>query len=348
MDAPSSPPVLCDLAVSRVLVPNNRALRREVGLLGDYVAARCGRPLSVRFLQDERGEGRPRPQEGVPDRGRPAPPLSSRLLENAPQVFFDAGFPLVADPGLRAAAQETGAFRSYFPEAFGQKRNPLVAPLLDGVPAGFTVSGAIPTVAWVDERLRAGRPLPETWADVLDPIWAGDVTLDNMRFARFNPVCFALQALCGDAGVAALIDGMRVSASNVTSDINMDANETALHITVWPFLRACLGRPYVRAVCPREGAIATPVLTLAKAELDGPGMAALSYFFSPRWAALTTRNGIPSAVLSEPARPSTQGAGFPGKLFWPGWDHVLSFDFPRFNAFVRERIADHPIKGVNV
>ena len=343
MKASSMQPTFYDLAISRVLVPNNRTLRREVGLLREHVEATCERPLSVRFLQDER-----QPEGRTERRGqRPAPPSPIWVPENAPQVFFDAGFPLAADTKARTAVRDAGIFRSYCSEEFGQARNPLLQPLLEDVPAGFTVSGATPVVVWVDERRRGNRPLPETWADVLDPIWAGDITLDNMRFAQFNPVCFALQALCGDAGVAQLIDGMRISASNVTSDINMDTNETALHITVWPFLRACMGRPYVRVICPHEGAIATPVLTLAKAELDGPGMAALSYFFSSRWAALTTRNGIPSAVLSEPARPFACGGNFPGKLFWPGWDHVLAFDFPRFNAFVREHVASHPIKGVN-
>lgn len=323
----------CDLAISRVLVVGNRTLRRETSLLEARILKTCGRRPSIAFLQDEASPN------GIWD-----------LLGSGsfPQVFYDSGLNALADDRIRRYLSRTDTFKSYRPEEFGQKADGRIGALLEGAPEGITVSGAVPLVLWVDERLRNGRSLPERWEDILDPQWAGDITVDNMRFSRNNMVCIAISRLFGEGGLEALIGGMRMSASNVTSDVRIADNRTAVHVTAWPFLKACEALPYVHVICPEEGAIASPVLSLAKAGLDEAGVASLSYFYSDRWAAIQLRNGLVSCTALPLAESFPWQSGqFPSTLYWPGWDAMEPQALEWVNSIVQDCLDRQPIRGVN-
>lgn len=331
-------PLPRDAAISRLLVVSNRALRREMDLLDRQVEDAVGRSLSYEFLQD-RG-----------DLGCVWRALGS---DGFPQVYYDAGFAAFACEEMRNQIGAAGAFKAYRPSDFGYDADPLLEPLLAIDPRfGITVSGAVPYIMWVDERLLQGRPVPASWEDVLDPMWEGDVTVDNLRFARDNPVCIAYYRLYGKAGLDALLKSIPSSTSNVVGTINVESNQVAIHIGVLPFIRCCDGLPYIRLVQPREGAIVAPLLLLARSELDVDGSAVLSYLLGPRWAAISARNGLPSVTAVHSHRNGdAHSCGFrflPDKYYWPGWDVLESFDFAWLNEHVRERLIAHPIEGVFV
>ena len=330
-----------DLAVSRLLVISNRFFRREISALARRIPAVYGRPLSYRFLQD------------LADSGKVWRALRAGW---APQVFYDIPFAAFACRETRKLLTSSGLFASYGPRTGSEEtsRNPLLMYPAD-MPAGspFSMMGAVPSVLWVDEKLRCGRPLPMSWADLLEPMWIGDISIDNLRFIDNNMVCLLLYLLFGEEGLRKILGSVRYSVSNVVSNLNLDGNTAAVHVTLLPFVRSLADNPRVTIVWPSEGAAAGVQLALFRRDLDEVGNAVRSFLFSERWSAIMTKNGTPAAMATKTPliAPADEprivgGSSSERKLFWPGWDVLDAFDFEGFNQLVREILAGYEIRGV--
>lgn len=199
-------------------------------------------------------------------------------------------------------------------------------------PAGvFHCFAVIPFVFLIDERRLRGRAAPRTWADLLDPRWAGDIVFGGWRpneqvpYQDFNTyLLMSLYQEFGAEGLEAFARNVRHLQHNVRTATQAGSNSPQVGaIAILPWLQAelCPRRERTRVAWPEDGALAMPIGYLLK-----PGMEA-------RLAPLVdyvTGEGL-GAVLAHNCYPPTRAlaaASFPegARLKWPGWEYIRSHD----------------------
>lgn len=227
--------------------------------------------------------------------------------------WLDTGF--YSTPSGFASA----AFRPEFREAG------LVDP--SGV---FHVFAAFPCVILADPEKLRGRPLPETWADLLHPRYHGDIILHGAEDNVHEIILLNLWRDHGDAGVSALAANVRDfwSPARIMATAGTgDPSGAALYVLPWAFARDEARASATRLVWPAEGAWCTPLYLFARRDLRLPVRYILDFFADPEWSVFLAHAGFPPAVA-----PATPAPPLPGKLLWPGWDFARAHDLEPLRA----------------
>lgn len=187
----------------------------------------------------------------------------------------------------------------------------------------FNLCGLIPFVFLVDEKRLAGRPAPRTWADLLEPHWAGDIVFGGWRpndavpYQDYNSyLLYALHREFGDAGLRAFAANVRHLQHNIRTATQAGSNaRTVGAIAILPWLQAelCPRRERTRVVWPADGALTMPLATLRRPAAAARLQGIADYIHGPEFAAVLARNCYPSSQARHPGLP-------PGaRLKWPGW-----------------------------
>ncbi|MDD4715485.1 MAG: ABC transporter substrate-binding protein [Oscillospiraceae bacterium] len=180
----------------------------------------------------------------------------------------------------------------------------------------FHIYGACAFTMLVDRRKLNGRPVPRSWAEVLDPCY------ENMVVCGFNIddineiFLIYFQYLFGD-------DGLRAFSRNLCRPVDtLDMMRVSLHrenthaIFLLPhfFAEAAPKEDYMELVWPEEGAMLCPLYYLARNTDSEKVRAILSFLTGPKLGkALAEKHFFhinPQAVTAYDNR----------KFLWAGWD----------------------------
>lgn len=265
----------------------------------------------------------------------PYDPLRDELdPDNLPGIIASLGF---GDFWRRSFVErflDTGLFEAARPAVV----NPLHerAGLAD--PAGaYTIYGVTPYLFVVDEARLEGLPAPRAWADLLEPKYAGRITMCGDGDDMADAVLLNMHKDFGMEGVLGLADacrglmhsssmvkaaGARTPGKGGTKAHGPSADTTAA-IFIMPAFFACSTRQPegVRVIWPEDGAAASPLYFLAKkSEVRR---------LAPLVEALTTGfAAIPSAAWFAPLALAAEKSPLPpeASLKWLGWDYIRSLD----------------------
>ena len=200
----------------------------------------------------------------------------------------------------------------------------------------FHIFSVMPTVLLVDERMRAGRPVPKRWGDLLDPVWAGDVMLPAAHGAVSTLLPLTILRDSGEAGLAALARSAR-GAQHATDSIRMAGRTLkgpAVYVVPWFFACACPNED-VRVVWPEDGALVEPSFLLVRkgqAETYAP---VLNFITGADYAAACAGHNYPAACPSAENR-MPNGARFN----WLGWDFLREAPLEERAAAIKGRFAN--------
>lgn len=225
---------------------------------------------------------------------------------------------------------DKGVFASVAPA----QTSPLheAAGLID--PRGaYTIYGVTPYLFVVDQARLGSLPAPRSWAELLEPRYAGRITMCGDGDDMADAVLLNIYKDHGMAGVHALADACRglMHSSSMAKAAGARTEETAA-IFIMPAFFACSTKQPegVRVIWPEDGAAASPLYFLAKkSELTR---------LAPLTQALTTGfASIPSAAWFAPLALNQDKSPLPpeAKLKWLGWDFVAEHDI---NA-LRDRLG---------
>jgi ABC-type Fe3+ transport system substrate-binding protein len=233
---------------------------------------------------------------------------------------------------------DAGAFAALPPA----RPNPLHvdAGMLD--PQGrYTIYGATPYIFLVDRRRLGEVPPPRSWADVLDPRFAGELVMCGDGDDMADAVVLNLFKDRGREGLrdlAANAKGLMHSSRMAKIVGSAEPDAGAVFIIPLFFAQSIKLPPHVEIIWPEDGAAASPLYFLAK-KSEQPRLAAFAEFFLSGFAA------IPSAQWFVPLGLDSSAFLPPGaKLKWVGWDFIARNDVTtlrdalcgEFRAMVRE------------
>lgn len=192
----------------------------------------------------------------------------------------------------------------------------------------YTILCVNPLIIVADLEKVAGRPLPNCWTDLLDPIWYRDITLRGNENFFCHAVLLPFYKEHGDAAMEALaknvFDG-RHPAQMVKSAGN--GRSAALYVMPYFFSRKIPETKSITRIWPRDGALASPVTLLVKKEKRDALKPITDYLVGAEMARIFETAHFPSP------HPSLQNplSGH-GRLKWLGWEYIHANDLEDINA----------------
>lgn len=187
----------------------------------------------------------------------------------------------------------------------------------------YGVLAVVPAVFLINSEELEGRPEPTSWSDLLHTRWQGSVSLPVGDFDLFNAMLLHVHDRFGPDGVRALGRSMSSDLHPAQMVQSHGAKDSpAITIMPWFFSRMILPGSPMKAVWPRDGAIASPVFLVARREAAERIRPALSWFYSLEAAEVLSHRGrFPSA------HPEVDnGLGQDQPLWWIGWETIDAMD----------------------
>lgn len=258
--------------------------------------------------------------------------LALRSADDLPDLFLSAGFEAFFDRRNLARFKEQGVFidRSW----------PHHNSLFDGYdlkdPDGhYALLAVVPAVFLVDRtQLQVGEAAPRTWAEILEPRFAGKIALPVGDFDLFNGILLTVWKHFGPQGVEALgrnlLEGMHPSQA-AGRFARKGAGSPLVSVIPYFFSRMAQFNPDAQIVWPADGAIISPIFMLARSGA-GPEAVRLAAFFASKEVGeiLALRGLFPSC------HPEVENqVPDPAPFLWLGWDFIKQHDLgeliPRVN-----------------
>ncbi|QVK20236.1 ABC transporter substrate-binding protein [Mycoplasmatota bacterium] len=239
-------------------------------------------------------------------------------------VFISAGFDLFFEEDLMKKFKDQGVFKDFtglkdYNTDFENDHISLKDPKGE-----YSMLGVVPAVFLVNKKELGDRPMPKTWADVLDPIFEGSVSLPVSDFDLFNAILIHLYKDFGpDACVKlgkSLIESMHPTQM-LKSEKKSARVKPAISIMPYFFTKMALPGSVLEAVWPEDGAIISPIFMLTKSEKKEDVEPIAKMFASREIGEIMSHKGLFPSVRNDIDNKLKNN-----KFRWIGWDYINSND----------------------
>ena len=243
-------------------------------------------------------------------------------LSDMPDIIITPGFNSFFHPHFVQRFIKTGQFASV--NRFAGDRH-LAALGITDTDGHYSMLAMNLLVLVVDHTRLGARPVPRSWADLLEPDYAKCIAIRGNRDGSFcETLLLALHKDFGDAGLTRL--GRNVAwgwhPSQMVKSAGSGREETpALSAMPLFFANNLKHRANVSIVWPEDGALVSPVTMLVKAEKHEELRELIDFLAGPEVAGICAGAAFP-AVHPEVDNALPDNASFK----WVGWDYVKSRD----------------------
>ncbi len=237
-------------------------------------------------------------------------------VADLPDIFISPGF---AFPFLDARAMPLFNGRNFLTDCFNY--NAQFAKFKD--PRGvFQMAGAVPCVFLVNKTGHVDGACPRSWAELVDPNVAVEVTLPISDLDMLNAVVLTVHSHFGDAGVKNLLAKCTNSLHPSQMVKTMLLNKAKPSINVIPYFFSVMAErnPNVEIIWPEDGAILNPIFMAFKSGKDSSVTPLVEFFGGVPFAESMHADGkFPGAVAGVDNH-------LPGDFLWAGWDYLYDND----------------------
>lgn len=195
----------------------------------------------------------------------------------------------------------------------------------------YTILCINPLVIVVNLDQLKGRVLPQTWEDVLDPVWEDSLVIRGGENFFCHAVLLPIFQQFGASGLERLARslsmGLHPSQMVNRIDKNMDG---ALYVMPEFFARRVRHQDRIQVVWPEDGALASPVTLQVKPERRDALKPVLDYLTGKELAAVLAQAGFPVPRADVMAEVQTR------PLRWLGWEYLRQKDLIDLNREIDE------------
>ena len=292
-------------------VPLRAKMRDDIALAAQEHVAQGGTPLKCCMPL---GQGGHTPIERL---------RFVRALEDFPKLLVSSEHGAIFNRIFHRQHIERGAFSSCQPQ--GAAEAFIQAGLID--PQNWIgVYAVAPFVLLIDKTRLGARPAPQSWAELADPLYRGEVVFSGWRregdrdWSAYNQFFLvAMLRLLGADGLRALVANVPglMHSAQMPRHAGAASSQGAIYILPWALADLCPRRESTEVVWPREGALAYPLWLTAQTAHRAKMAPLLDYFFAPATAKWLDHNLYPSLAPGGAAS-LPEGA----RLSWLGWDYL--------------------------
>ncbi|MDC0558983.1 ABC transporter substrate-binding protein [Candidatus Izimaplasma bacterium] len=238
-------------------------------------------------------------------------------------IFISAGFDLFFEDDLMKKFKDDKVFSDFqkdkpFNKDFDNDYLSLKDPSGD-----YSMIAVVPAVFLVNTMILGDRPMPKTWADLLDPMYENSISLPVSDFDLFNAILIHLYKEFGEDAITRLGKSLVKSmhpAEMVKSERRARV-KPAISIMPYFFTKMALPGSVMQAVWPEDGAIISPIFMLTKKSKQDELQEVSDLFSSKSAGEILSHKGLFPSVNNE------VNNNLDDKTFkWIGWDYINSND----------------------
>lgn len=251
---------------------------------------------------------------------------SLTAAEQLPDLFISAGFDTFFDPKGIGKYQQQGVFEAVTPDGVNADFSALQ---ISDPQNAYSIISVVPAVFMVDLLELGDLPVPRTWEDLLDPIYAQKVALPVGDFDLFNAILLNIHKEFGDDGVTRLGRSMLQSlhpAQMVKTAGRVQEQKPMITIMPYFFTRMAKAISSVEIVWPEDGAIISPIFMLAKKQSLEKTREIAEFLAGPAVGEVLAQKGLFPSL--HPQVENIMPDGFPNGAPWKwlGWDYIYDND----------------------
>ena len=248
---------------------------------------------------------------------------AARVEDDLADIYISAGFDLFFEKDFVKKFKDKKTFTDFgadtpFNKDLDNENIQLKDPNKD-----YSMFAVVPAVFLINTMVLGDRPMPKTWADLLDPIYENSVSLPVSDFDLFNAIMIHIYKAYGKDGVLRLGKQMIASmhpAQMVKSD-RRSRVKPAISIMPYFFTRMALAGSVMKAVWPEDGAIVSPIFMLTKTSKQETLKQYTDVFFSKEVGEILSHKGLfPSTHVDVDNKLDNK------PFYWVGWDYINNND----------------------
>ena len=255
-------------------------------------------------------------------------------LEDIPDVTITFGMEDFITPNIVDNYIKTGCF---------QKINDVEGlPFLNAEefkdPYGcYNSVGMFPEVMLVDIKKLDGRPVPDSWEALLDPVYQGCLAVpDGHENVDAMIMAYILRRF-GEGALDSFEKNLSMThggAASVRFAGTGKSEGAAVYILPWIFAQGAVKKGVVEVVWPKEGAVAEPIVAMVKKDCPPGSRALVDFVLSEDFSSALADNYF---ISTKPGADNKMPEG--GKVTWLGWDYVLHNDIGALYSGLAERFS---------
>jgi ABC-type Fe3+ transport system substrate-binding protein len=245
-----------------------------------------------------------------------------------PELFISAGFDMFFDEHKIGRFRKNGVFTDL---SGYEDFNPDFSSLNLKDPEGqYSIISVVPAVFLVNTDELGDRPIPETWEDIMSPIFENCVSLPVGDFDLFNGILLNIHKKYGDDGVSALGRSLLESMhpSQMVKSERRKQNKPAVTIMPYFFTKMVKEGSSLKAIWPKDGAIISPIFMLAKTSEKERLQPVVDFFASKEIGDVLAVQGLFPSTHPDVDNNLADGSTF----MWLGWDYISSNDLSELIA----------------
>lgn len=238
-------------------------------------------------------------------------------------LFISAGFDLFFEKHFVDNFKNTETFQDYNGGKSFNKDFENDAITLQDPKHHYSMISVVPAVFLVNTSILGERPMPNSWADLMDPIYENSVSLPMDDFDLFNAILIHIYKEYGFDGIKRLRKQLITSmhpAQMVKSDRRARV-KPAISIMPYFFTKMALPGSVMQAVWPSDGAIASPIFILSKKSKKEQLKPIVDFFQSKEVGEILSHKGLFPSVNSEVDNKLKNNT-----FKWVGWDYIYNND----------------------
>jgi ABC-type Fe3+ transport system substrate-binding protein len=188
----------------------------------------------------------------------------------------------------------------------------------------YGIIAVVPAVFLVNTEVLDGRPVPQSWEDLLNPMYERSISLPVADFDLFNAILLTIDNNYGRDAVRALGRNMLMSlhpAQMVKSD-RQKVNKPAITIMPFFFTKMVKEGSAMKAVWPKDGAIISPIFMIGKNNENKHIAEVAEIVSGEKVASILSHQGLFPSLHPNIDNRLPEGATF----LWLGWDYIEAHD----------------------
>jgi ABC-type Fe3+ transport system substrate-binding protein len=184
----------------------------------------------------------------------------------------------------------------------------------------YGIIALVPAVFLVNTQALGDRPVPQSWKDLLDPIYERSVSLPVSDFDLFNAILLTLDKTYGRESIVALGRNMLQSMHPAQMVKSERQKENRPAVTIMPnfFTKMVKEGSAMQAVWPSDGAIISPIFIIGKSKEKPQQQKVVDFLGGQAVAEILSHQGLFPSLYPDIDNRLPQDV----KFMWLGWDYI--------------------------